>query len=303
MIYNSIEEYAKTGYESHTALGFFDGVHLGHRAVIGSCTDEKNGCRAVVLTFSDSPARLLGKSDAPLITDNARKAQLLEELGADAVIFADFMRIRDMEAEEFVERVLCRALRTKKVSCGYNYRFGRNGAGDIHTLKKLCGERGITVSVCEPVMLDGQPASSTAVRERLLSGDVAGASRMLGSPYKICGTVGSGNRIGTGMGFPTVNLPIGEGLVVPRHGVYASRITVGNAVYRGATNIGVHPTVGANSVPVCETFLLDYRGGELYGRTIACEPVAFIRPERQFGSFEELREQIERDIEEISEIL
>lgn len=298
-IWHSIEEFAKTGYECHAALGFFDGVHAGHRKVIGDCAAQKGGCQAVVLTFEDSPAKLLGRSEMRLITDNARKAALMEELGVDGVIFEDFGRIREMDAETFVTRVLHEKLRAKKVSCGYNYRFGKNGAGDTEELQKLCARLGIAVSVIQPVDCGGRAVSSSVIRELLKNGEIEEANNMLGRPYAIGGTVGSGNHIGSAMGYPTVNIPIGGGMVVPRFGVYASRVTVGGRTYRGATNIGVHPTVGENETPLCETFLLDYDGKELYGERALCELTAFIRPEKKFGSKEELAAQVGRDIERI----
>lgn len=298
-IFNSIEEYAKTGYQSRVALGFFDGVHLGHRAVIKEIVGDKDGDRAVVLTFKDSPAKELGNEDVLLITDNRRKAQLMEELGADAVIFADFKGIKDMDAEEFVRCVLAGQLRAKKVSCGYNYRFGKDGKGDTAILERLCGELGIGLSVCRPVDCGGQAVSSSAVRELLQSGRIEEANRMLGSAYSVRGRIDSGNHIGTALGFPTVNLAIEKGLVVPKRGVYASRVTIGTECYRGATNIGVHPTVGENDTPLCETFLLDYRGEELRGEYAVCEPAAFIREEKKFVSADALAEQVGKDIEAI----
>lgn len=302
-IFNSIEEYAKTGYQSRVALGFFDGVHLGHRAVIHEIVADKGGDRAVVLTFRESPAKLLSEEDVPLITDNRRKAELLDELGVDAVIFADFGQIKETEAEDFVRGVLARQLRAKKVSCGYNYRFGKGGKGDIATLEKLCGELGIGLSVCQPVDCGGQAVSSSAVRELLQCGKIADANRMLGSAYSVRGRIDSGNHIGTTMGFPTVNLAIEKGLIVPKRGVYASRVTIGSECYRGATNIGVHPTVGENDTPLCETFLLDYRGEELRGEYAVCEPVAFIRDEKKFASVDALTEQISKDIEAIKKVM
>ena len=303
IVYNSIEEFAKTGYESHVALGFFDGVHLGHRAVIGGCIDGRGDRTSVVLTFAENPAKLLGKADVRLITDNARKAELIAELGADALIFADFMRLKDMEAEDFIRRVLHEQLRAKRVVCGYNYRFGRFGRGDVSMLKKECAALGIEVSVCEPVYCGDRAVSSTAVRELLQAGDMALAGRMLGYPYAVSGRVGTGNRVGSQMGYPTVNLPIGEGLIAPRFGVYAARMIIGGKTYRGATNIGVHPTVKESREPLCETFLLDYHGDGLYGESIVCEPAAFIRQEMKFASIDELTAQIGRDIEEIKRIL
>ena len=302
-IYHSIEDFAKTGYESHVALGFFDGVHLGHRAVIDDCAAHKDGRLSAVLTFSDSPARLMGNNEVRLLTDNERKAELIAGCGIDALIFADFPRIRELSAEDFIRRVLRDRLRAKRVVCGYNYRFGRDGRGDTRMLRELCREEGIEVCVKEPVGVGGESVSSTAIREKLSRGDIEGANRMLGYRYTVAGKIGSGNHIGTKMGFPTVNIPMGEGLAVPRYGVYAAYLTVDGKTYRGATNIGVHPTVGENLVPLCETFLLDYEGEALYGEEAVCEPIRFIRPERRFGSLDELTAQVGADIGKIKEIL
>lgn len=298
-IYSSIEEFAKTGYKTHVALGFFDGVHLGHRAVLGDCVADKGDLTAVALTFSDSPARLLGGGEPGLLTDNARKAELMAMQGIDAVIFEDFLRIKDMEPEEFIARALGEQLRAEKVSCGYNYRFGRMGRGDVGMLIELCGRMGCAASVVQPVCCGGKTVSSTAIRELLQSGDIAGANKMLGYAYAVRGNIDSGNGIGSTMGYPTVNIPIPGRQAAPRYGVYASRVTVGGKTYCGATNIGVHPTVGKNPEPLCETFLLDCDGGELYGEEAVCELFAFIRPERTFASVGELSEQIGRDIETI----
>lgn len=301
-IYHSIEEYAKTGYESHVALGFFDGVHLGHRAVIESAVRDKGECRAVVLTFGDSPARYLG-NDVSLITDNAEKAQRIEALGADAVIFADFGRLKDTDAEDFVREVLKKKLRAKKVSCGFDYRFGKNGRGDTRLLREIGKKIGIEVEVMEPVYCGEQAVSSSAIRALLKSGRIEEADRMLGYPYRIGGVIGDGNHIGTKMGFPTVNLPMKKGMVVPRFGVYASLISVGGMRYRGATNIGVHPTVGENSEPLCETFILDFGGEVLYGKYAECTPIAFVREEMKFNSLDALTMQVKKDIETIKRIL
>lgn len=302
-IFNSIEEFEKTGENSRVALGFFDGVHLGHRAVIRDVVENKGDHQAVVLTFGESPARMLGNKELLLITDNERKAQLMEALGADAVIFADFEDIRELEAVDFIRGVLHKKLRAQKVSCGYNYRFGKGGKGDTEILRRVCGELGIQVGVTDPVYCGGQAVSSSAVRELLQGGRIEEADRMLGSAYCVCGRIDSGNHIGTTMGFPTVNLPIETGLVVPRFGVYASRVTIGTTTYRGATNIGVHPTVGENATPLCETFLLDYHGEDLRGKYAVCVPVAFIRDERRFASKEELIAQVGKDIETIKNIV
>lgn len=301
-IYHSIEDYAKTGYESRVALGFFDGVHPGHRAVIESVTRDKGDCQAVVLTFGESPAKYFGK-DVALITDNEDKARRIKAIGADAVIFADFGRIKDMDAEVFIREVLKKQLRAKKVCCGFDYRFGKNGGGDTQLLKSICGELGIEVEIKEPVYCGEQAVSSSAIRTLLQDGRIEEADRMLGYEYRIGGVIGDGNHIGTKMGFPTVNLPMKKGLVVPRFGVYASILRIDGKRYRGATNIGVHPTVGENSEPLCETFILDFGGEDLYGKYAECTPVRFVREEMKFDSLDALTAQVGRDIETIKTIL
>ena len=294
-IYNSLEEYEPRG-RARVALGYFDGVHAGHRAVIGSALCGGAGERTVVLTFRESPAAALGLPIPPALTDNARKAALLAQTGADAVIFADFGAIRGLTPEAFVREVLCERLSVASVSCGYNYRFGRGGAGDTAALRELCAARGIGVTVVPPVSVDGEAVSSTRIRALLAEGEIERANRMLVSPFAVSGTIRSGNHIGTALGFPTMNLPVGEGLCLPRRGVYASRVTVGGRAYSGATNIGVRPTVEEHGEPVCETFLIGYEGGDLYGCEAVCELTRFLRPEQRFESFDALQKQVMSDI-------
>lgn len=293
-IYNSLEAYQPHTDGACVALGFFDGVHMGHRAVIESCVKD-SGCQSVVLTFCESPAKALGKDAPPLLSDNVRKAELIEALGVGALIFADFCAVKDMTPAEFVENVLVEKLKAKKVCCGFNYRFGQNGTGDTAALEKLCTERGIAVCVCEPVYCDGEQVSSSLIRALIADGAIDRANRLLGYRFAIEGSIGIGNRIGSQMGFPTLNLPLAEGIVVPRFGVYASKVDIEGVRYRGATNIGVHPTVGENDQPLCETFLPDFGGGDLYGKRVRCELKRFIRPEMRFASVEELTEQIRKD--------
>ena len=299
-IYHSLDEYLPDGRGCRAALGFFDGVHLGHRAVISGGDDS--GLRRVVLTFTHSPAKALGAPFQGLLTDNKRKAELLTQAGAQDIIFADFGALRDMSAEDFVGKILVERLRAKQVCCGFNYRFGKGGEGDVKRLSELCSKYGIEVEAREPVTVSGEQASSSRIRELIASGDIRRANEMLGCRYSISGDIAGGNHLGTEMGFPTVNIPIGGELIVPRYGVYASRVIVGGREYIGATNIGVHPTVGENELPLCESFLLDYDGGDLYGKYAVCELCDFVRDERMFGSFDELRAQIDADCARIREI-
>lgn len=301
-VYNSLEEYIPNNNSTSVALGFFDGVHSGHRAVIGSCVAEKVDHPCVVLTFRESPAKVLGRSNPTLLTTNERKAKLLAEIGVDEVIFMDFNAVKKLSPQEFVTDILHDRLSAKKVYCGFNYRFGLGGAGDTKMLIDLCKEQGIEVEVKEPVFCDGEPASSSLIRRCIADGAIEKANNLLGYPYAIEGAIDSGNHIGSAMGFPTVNIPIGDGLTVPRYGVYASNVVIDGKCYKGATNIGVHPTVGAHDVPLCETFLLDFGGGDLYGKKGTCELTAFVREEKCFSSMEELSAQIKKDCETILNI-
>ena len=300
-VYYDLAEYPTKSRGTAVALGFFDGVHLGHRAVIKGC--EGMGLDTVALTFDKNPAGVLGRNDPPKLTDNLRKAELLSEIGADDIIFADFESIKDMSAEDFVTEILCKKLNARAVSCGYNYRFGKGGSGDTALLMRLCGKFGIKVNVIDAVTLNGEKISSSRIRELIAGGDTEKASHMLGYPYSIMGDISSGNHIGRMMGFPTVNIPIGEGMVVPRYGVYASKVMIDGVGYIGATNIGVHPTAGINDKPLCETFIIDFGGGDLYGKYAVCELYDHIRPEKRFSSLDELQEQISRDCEKIKDIM
>lgn len=301
-VYHDLEEYISKNNGTHAALGFFDGVHRGHRAVIGSCIAEKGDRPCVVLTFSESPAKALGRPAPTLLTTNERKAELLAEIGVDEVIFADFNAVKDMSPQAFVTDILRDLLRAKKVYCGFNYHFGQGGSGNTELLTKLCKDHGIAVEVKEPVFCDGEPASSSLIRRCITDGRIEKANNLLGYPYAIEGAIDSGNHIGSAMGFPTVNIPIANGLTVPRYGVYASVINIDGRRYRGATNIGVHPTVGAHEAPLCETFLLDFGGGDLYGRKATCELAAFVREEKRFTSIDELSAQIKKDCDTIDKM-
>ncbi len=298
-IYHGINEYPVPKDGTTVALGFFDGVHLGHRAVLRTCM-AFGGKSSVALTFSDNPLKALTGQCPPYITDNEKKARRITDLGINDVIFEDFNNLRELSPEEFFRDILHKRLRAKRVCCGENYRFGKNGAGDSKMLKSLCDRYGIETDIIHlgKIELESNEScviSSTRIRELISNGDIRSANAMLGYNFSISGRIDSGNHIGTSMGFPTVNIPIPEGMVIPRYGVYASNIIIDGKSYRGATNIGVHPTVGENPAPICETFILGFEGGSLYGKKAECELLGFVRGERRFGSIEKLNAQIRKD--------
>lgn len=274
--------------ELAAALGSFDGLHLGHRQVIGN-TLSVPGLRPAVITFQQNPSVSLQKKPVPLLTTNEQKLALLEEMGVEVVYLLSFEQIRDMEPEDFVE-ALYRVCRVRALSCGFNFRFGKNGRGDAGLLKELCREKGIELSVTPPVSVAGETVSSTRIRACLEQGDVQQAGQLLGRPFGYDFEVTHGRKLGRTWGTPTINQPFPQGYVLPRFGVYASLVEVEGQKYYGVTNIGVKPTVGSDCA-LSETWIPEF-SGDLYGKKVPVELLDFIRPERKFDSLDQLKNEI-----------
>lgn len=274
--------------ELAAALGSFDGLHLGHRQVIGN-TLSVPGLRPAVITFQQNPSVSLQKKPVPLLTTNEQKLALLKEMGVEVVYLLSFEQIRDMEPEDFVE-ALYRVCRVRALSCGFNFRFGKNGRGDAGLLKELCREKGIELSVTPPVSVAGETVSSTRIRACLEQGDVQQAGQLLGRPFGYDFEVTHGRQLGRTWGTPTINQPFPAGYVLPRFGVYASLVEVEGQKYYGVTNIGVKPTVGSDCA-LSETWIPEF-SGDLYGKKVPVELLDFIRPERKFDSLEQLKNEI-----------
>lgn len=293
------EELTPSGEPTAVALGVFDGLHLGHRRVIGAALHAPE--TPAVFTFETDVLGKAGKG-APVLLPREKKLALLGELGVRLCWSIPFSAIRDMEAEAFARDVLAGVCRAKRVCCGFNFHFGKNGAGTVQTLAQLGERYGFTVSVTEPVTLAGGTVSSTRIRSLIADGEIEEANRLLGRPFSYDFPVVHGRQLGRTLGFPTVNQRIPENFILPRFGVYASLVDVGGEKYYGVTNVGVKPTVGSEG-PVCETWMPDYRGRELYGETVSCELHGFVRDERRFPGLRELQEQIFRDRETAKKII
>ena len=274
--------------ELAAALGSFDGLHLGHRQVIGN-TLSSSGLSPAVITFQQNPSVSLQKKPVPLLTTNEQKLALLEEMGVEVVYLLSFEQIRDREPEDFVE-ALYRVCRVRALSCGFNFRFGKNGRGDAGLLKELCREKGIELSVTPPVSVAGETVSSTRIRACLEQGDVQQAGQLLGRPFGYDFEVTHGRQLGRTWGTPTINQPFPQGYVLPRFGVYASLVEVEGQKYYGVTNIGVKPTVGSDCA-LSETWIPEF-SGDLYGKKVPVELLDFIRPERKFDSLDQLKNEI-----------
>lgn len=270
------------------ALGIFDGIHLGHRAVISALLNTDVPC--AVYTFSMNS--LSTKGGAEQLCPDEFHDQLCT-LGVSELFETDFAAVRSMSPEEFVDEILCRQLRAVAVSCGFNYRFGKGGAGDAALLTALCARRGIAVTVVPAVEINGEPVSSTAIRRAIAAGDMATTRRLLGRNFCLRQPVVDGQHLGRRLGMPTINQTLPAGQACPRFGVYASCAIAQGQIYPAVTNIGRRPTVGADA-PLAETYI-DGFSGDLYGQTVAVYPLQFLRPEQAFDSLEALQAQIQED--------
>jgi riboflavin kinase/FMN adenylyltransferase len=281
------------------ALGVFDGVHLAHQKILGAAVGvaRERGLEAVALTFEPHPMQVLHPGRAPTpIASLEERLEGIARAGIDtAVVMAFTAELAGVEPGAFVEDVLVRQLRAREVVVGYNHTFGRGARGDPKLLEALGDRYGFRAHVIQPLVLEGVPVSSSAIRAALGEGDLDLAARMLGRPYAITGEVVPGAGRGRTLGFPTANIRADRALLVPT-GVYAARLKVGAEIHDAVVNIGVRPTFGETTV-VIEAFLLHFEGS-LYGASVRLRFVARLRPEQRFADVDALRGQIERDVAE-----
>lgn len=290
----------------HAAIGVFDGVHLGHQAVIQSAIDsaQKAGGTPCVVTFDPHPVRVLAPAYAPrLLTSTAHKLRLLEASGASATLVLEFDRaFSETSATNFVEQLHAKAPRLERISVGVDWRFGRGGDGNVALLETLGRKLGFQVSAIPTLMIDGSPVSSTRIREAVAGGDFAVAQSLLGRPYTVLGTVIEGRKLGRELGFPTANLTV-HSEQLPPTGVYAVEIDHGGRRLAGVANLGYRPSVeGEAARRLLEVHCLDWQG-DLYGQDLEVRFVRFLRPEKTFDDLESLKRQIQKDSEEARLVL
>lgn len=280
------------------ALGFFDGVHLGHQALLLACRNlaEKHGYDPGVVTFTTHPDGLVA-GNAPLLLNTAEDRRVLlyghlmtsvEEIPFDETLmhthWSSFLEaLLDMGAAGFV--------------CGSDFRFGAGGNGTAKKLEDFCKERGLLCAIVPQQEVDGIRVSSTYIRELIEKGEMERANAFLGHPHSVAGKVVSGRGLGHTIGIPTANLNLPEGVICPKHGVYACKAITEGREYLAVTNVGTRPTVSGSHITV-EPWLLDFEG-DLYGKHLRLLFYKFLRPEKKFDSLAELKAEIERNGEEV----
>lgn len=296
--FTAINELARVSGPHHLALGVFDGVHLGHQAVIRQAlaAREEDGGICGVLTFDPYPIRVLFPEKAPrrLLASLDHKAEILDAMGVDFLLALPFdLKRASQNADDFVKEI--HAAGVKTIAVGEDWRFGKARAGDVSMLRRYSLEMPYQLAALPPVMMDGERISSTRIRQAIRDGNLDAAAKMLGRPYTVEGRVVRGRQLGRKLGFPTANVECGDEQFPP-DGVWAVKARISNVVHEGVANLGVRPTVDGEG-RLLEVNLFDF-DGDLYGSRLEVEFVQNLRGEKKFGSLEELKEQIAKDVAE-----
>ncbi|MFN3561984.1 MAG: bifunctional riboflavin kinase/FAD synthetase [Chloroherpetonaceae bacterium] len=293
---------------SAVTIGTYDGVHLGHRAIISTLVSDAKarGLRSVVITFEPHPRLVLGKTNgAPifLLSTLDEKLNILESLGIDCIIVIHFTKaFSETPAEAFVENVLVKQIGLAEIVVGYDHMFGRNRGGSFETLAMLAERHHFIVKQIPEQKVGTHHLSSTAIRRFLEAGEIEHANKLLGAPYQLSAVVIEGDKRGRTIGFPTANLLPPNAKLIPKHGVYAVEVSIGEKTYRAMMNIGTRPTIQAQSGVSLEVHLLDFNG-DLYGKSLTVRFLARLRDEQQFSSLDALKAQLERDKHAVQRLL
>ncbi len=284
-------------------IGNFDGVHLGHDKIISevkSCAEEKNLLSAI-LTFEPHPVVFFNQEKTKNFNINSlsQKLKIFAEKKIDQVIVLPFShKIAAIEAEDFIEQILVKALNVKHLSVGYDFTFGKDRKGNFQLLENAAKKFGFELKQISALKESDQIYSSSLIRKLISEGKIAEANKFLGHNFSICGNVVSGRKLANQLGFPTANLISKSHIIKPKFGVYKTSTFVPDLEekFPSITNFGIKPTIGGDLNPLFETHILNF-SGDLYGRKIEVEFLDFVREERKFASLDELKEQIRKDIQ------
>lgn len=284
------------------ALGFFDGVHRGHGALMRKVTERaaELGATPSAFTFDPHPQSIILNKPVDLLTSPEDRADLMRRYyGIEDVIVTPFTEDRMKQPwDDFVRNTLQKDLNAIHLVVGHDYHFGYKGEGNRVRLTSICNELGIGLDVIEKVECDGITISSTYIRTLVVQGEIARANEFLGHPYTLSDTVSHGKKLGSSLGFPTVNLKLKPNVLAPAYGVYATRVWLENGEsHIAVTNVGKRPTVDDGEMLTVEGFILDF-SGDLYGQQIRMEFYEFLRPEKKFPSLEALRDEIMKNAQQ-----
>lgn len=279
------------------ALGFFDGIHVGHAALINKIKQraEETGAEPAVLTFDVHPDNLVFKKTVPLINSAEDRENILSRcFGIDDVVVIHFnQRVMHMDWQDFIDELIDE-MNLRWIVVGHDFCFGYKGLGTAEKLKAYCAERGVGCDIIPAVCRDGVVVSSTLIRQLIETGEMEKANEYLGHPHTLTDVIRTGYHLGTKMGTPTINMSFPQGVIIPRHGVYAAKAYIDGQEYMSVTNVGIRPTVSDSGNVNVESFLLDFRGN-LYGHRARIDFYKFLRPERKFDDVNELAAQIKSD--------
>jgi len=280
------------------AFGFFDGVHIGHQAVIKSAVDfaKKNGTKSAVITFQDHPCCYFYNLKPQYIIKKSDKAKFLEDLGVDylyCIPFDDYLAM--MSADDYMKEIIIKNFEPTAISTGFNHFFGAKKSGDVNYLKKMQGEFNYKYFEIPPMLFNGEVVSSTRIREDLMLGNIELVNSLLGYEYFLEETIVTGAQLGRKIGFKTANLIYPDNLVQIGRGVYKVSVEYKGEMFKGIANYGLHPTVGENDKYALEVHILDF-DKEIYGEKIKVTFFKKVREEKKFDSIEELKAQIKKDI-------
>lgn len=286
----------------HWAIGFFDGVHLGHQRVIHSA--DTPGAMRGAITFNPHPLALIRPEMMPrLLTPHAQqKYELLKNEGVEILLELPFTReLSKLTPHEFIAS-LCTACNTAGISVGDNWHFGKGGAGNADFLRQAARKFGFTAHVSSMLVLDGEVVCSTRIRALLQEGNISRVNQMLGHPFSVYGTIEHGQKLARKLGFPTANIALPSSAALPRAGVYIVTSCIRGKYCRGIANIGLRPTIDETiKITRLEAHFPNHQFGDLYGESIEVQLHEWIRPERKFDSLEELQYQIKRDLAELNQ--
>ena len=282
--------------ESVVTIGNFDGLHRGHQVLIKKATEyaKANNLISIVFTFKNHPANYFKPNSVKNIITNDEKVKILKSMGVDYIInipFDEYMT--KISGYEFVKEILLDTLGAKKIIVGYDFTFARNKEGNIDLLQELSKRYGFSLEIVNSIKLDDIRISSTYIRKLISDGSLEDAYKYLGRNYKLSGEVIHSKKLGRTIGFPTANISINEDMIVPKVGIYATKVYINGEIYYGATNVGYNPTVNGDKLSI-ETNILEFND-DIYGNVITIEFLERIRDEKKFNGIEELKMQLQKD--------